>query len=162
MSSPGRTTGLREFASLIDIQNIDTLKLSNLIQIGIIGDDFSVDFFGQFDELGVDLFHGRVVGIDDPDVHVDLFLDVTKDFQSPLSPGPFDRIRRIGNMLKFAQYKLRNEERAFHETGFHDVRNAAVDDHAGVENLGIFSSREVLRVTFSSGKMDLLPLFQAR
>jgi hypothetical protein len=64
-------------------------------------------------------------------------------------------------MLKLAQHKLRNEERAFHKTGFHDVRNATIDDHAGVENLGVLTSREVLRETFPSGKMDFLSLFQA-
>jgi hypothetical protein len=64
-------------------------------------------------------------------------------------------------MLELTEHELGNEERAFHETGLHNVRDATIDNHAGVENLGVVSSRGGLRGAFPSGKMDFLSLFEA-
>ena len=40
--------------------------------------------------------------------------------------------------LQFAQYELRSDDDAVEKAGFGDVGNAAVDDHAGVEDLVAF------------------------
>ena len=47
--------------------------------------------------------------------------------------GAFDRVIGIGDLLEFAQHKTRHHDQPFKKVGFDQIRDAAIDDHAGVE-----------------------------
>ncbi len=46
----------------------------------------------------------------------------------------FQRIRRPGNMLQLFEDKLRHNQRPFQKPGFANIRDAAVNNHTGIEN----------------------------
>jgi hypothetical protein len=48
----GRTEGVGE---QIDVENVDALDRSDLIEIEIVGDDFGLEAERQFDELAIDI-----------------------------------------------------------------------------------------------------------
>ena len=77
-------------------------------------------------EIVLDNFHPDVV----------ILLNVIENIESPTTPCAFQRIRRIGNMLEFLQNKLRNDELSLHETGFTQVGDTAVNDHARIQQFG--------------------------
>ena len=62
-------------------------------------------------------------------------LNLLQDVEAAPAAIALHRVGGIGDELQFLQHELRNDQRAVDESGFADVRDAAVDDHAGVENL---------------------------
>ena len=69
------------------------------------------------------------------DVHPRHLLDLLQDVEAATAAIALHRIGRIGDELQLLEHELRDHERSVHETGFTDVRDAAVDDDARVEDL---------------------------
>jgi hypothetical protein len=65
-------------------------------------------------------------------------LDALQNVQPAPAAVALHGIGRIGHQLQFAQHELRNHQHAVEEAGLGDIGDAAVDDHAGVENLELF------------------------
>ena len=57
-----------------------------------------------------------------------------QDVETAAPAVPLQRVGRISDVLQFLQHELRHDQRAVEKSGFDDVRNAAVDDDARVEN----------------------------
>jgi hypothetical protein len=67
-------------------------------------------------------------------------LETLEDFKAAAATLALEKIGRIGDELKFVEDKSGNTERAIEEMGFADVRDAAVDEDAGVEK---FQGRQI-------------------
>ena len=62
-------------------------------------------------------------------------LQALQNVETAAAAVTLERVGRIGHQLQFAQDELRRHDHAVEEAGFGDVRDPAVDDDAGVENL---------------------------
>ena len=90
---------------------------------------------GQLDELQVHLPDlGKVSG-SDHHLDMDSFLNPLKNVEPLPAPVALEGIRGIGDVLQFVEDELGNEENSVEKPSFAHIRDAAVDDHAGVENL---------------------------
>ena len=78
---------------------------------------------------------GEIV-VRDFDFQVRHLLDALQHFESAAAALAFQRIGGIGHELQLAQHKLRDQHDAIQKMGLANVRDAAVDDDAGVEHLG--------------------------
>ena len=58
-----------------------------------------------------------------------------EDVEAPASPGALHGVGRVGDELKLVDDELGNGEDAFGKAGHGDIRDAAVDDDAGVQKL---------------------------
>ena len=63
-----------------------------------------------------------------------------KFVQAAAAAVALHRVSGVGHKLQLAQDELRQQQRAFDKPGFADVRDPAVDDHAGVEDLAALSA----------------------
>ena len=64
-----------------------------------------------------------------------------QDVEAATAALALRRIGGVGDHLQLAQDEFRNDQHAFEETGFRDIGDAAVDDRAGVNDLGIALAR---------------------
>ena len=126
---------LQRVRQLVDVQHFDAAKLRDLVQIEVVRDDLALKRARQLDQLQVDFAHVREVHVGDRDVHARHLLDLLQDVEAAAAAIALHRIGRVGDELQLLEHELRDHERAVHETGFTDVRDAAVDDDAGVEDL---------------------------
>ena len=62
-------------------------------------------------------------------------MQALQDVEAAASAIALERVGGVGHQLQLAQYELRGDDDAVEESGFGDVGDAAVDDHAGVEDL---------------------------
>ena len=97
----------------------------------------------QFDQLQINVAHGRKIRLHNLDVQRAVVLQAIQHVQSATSALALGRIGRVGDLLQLAQDELRNNQRARQEAGLSHVGNAAVDDHRGIENLQITTQRFV-------------------
>ncbi len=134
----GQHDGLQRVGQLVDVQHFDAVQLGHLVEVEIVGDDLAVVDLGQFDQLHVHFAHVREVVFHDLHGQVRHLLDALQDVQAAAAAVALHRIGRIGHQLQLAQHELRNHQHAVEETGFGDIGDAAVDDHAGVQNLERF------------------------
>jgi hypothetical protein len=74
------------------------------------------------------------IRIRDDDIEAGHLLDALQYVEAAAPAVAAQRIGRIGDLLQFLEHELRNDERAVDEAGLADVRDAAIDDDAGVEN----------------------------
>jgi hypothetical protein len=64
-------------------------------------------------------------------------------------------------VLEFAEDELGDENGSFHEAGLSDVSDAAIDDHAGIQNLGVLAPGKIFRKEFPIGEVKFLSFFKA-
>src|SRR5262249_3445185 len=126
---------LQGVGQLVDVQDFHALKLGHLIQVEIVGDDLGLVGLGQLDQFEVHLADRRKIVFHDLDRDGHCLLETLQDIQPAAATVALERISRIGHQLQFAQNKLRNHQHAVKETGFGDVSDAPVNDHAGVQDL---------------------------
>ncbi len=55
---------LHGIGKFVDIQHLDAAKLRNLVEVKIVGHDHRIELLAKFDQLQVDLFYIRKVGLD--------------------------------------------------------------------------------------------------
>ena len=135
--------GVGEF---VDVKNGDALHARNLVEVEIICDDFGVTLTGEFDELKVDGRDGGEIFLENAEIEPGHFLQALKNFESAASALALERVGGIGNELELVEDKARDAEGAVEEMCFANVGDAAVDERAGVEQLG--------RVTRGRGELD--------
>src|SRR2546422_820514 len=81
----------------------------------------------------------------DFDLIARITLDTVKHFQSAPSARAFNRIIGIGNLLEFLEHKTRHHSKPLDKVRFDQVRNASVNNHAGIEQdeiIGLILRRE--------------------
>src|SRR5262249_39219950 len=126
--------GFQGVRQLVDIEHLDAAQVGDFVEIEVVGHDRRVELFTQLDQLQVYFAHVRKIGFVNLHVERAVFLNALENIKTAPPPVAFGGIRRIGDLLQFAQDELRDENRAAHKTGFGDVGDAPVNDHAGVEN----------------------------
>ena len=62
-------------------------------------------------------------------------LDALQHIQAAAAAVALHRIGGVGHQLQFPQHELRDHQNAVQKPGFRDVRDAAVDNNAGIEDL---------------------------
>src|SRR5262249_37810052 len=121
---------LERIGEFVDVEDFDALKLRDLVEVEVVGDDLSLVHLGQFNQLHVNFTNGGEVVFDDLDLEGRCLLQTLQDVEAAAAAVALERIGRVGDELEFAQDKLRDHDDAVEEAGFSDVGNAAVDDDA--------------------------------
>ena len=75
----GRTKGVGE---QIDVENVDALDRSDLVEIEIVGDDFGLEAERQFDELAIDIASLAGSVLDDANFVGCQLLNALQDFKA--------------------------------------------------------------------------------
>ena len=88
----------------------------------------------QLDQLQVDFADVREIDVGDRHVDAGHLLDLLQDVEAAAAAVALQRVGGVGDELQLLQHELRDDERAVEEAGLADVGDAAVDDHAGVED----------------------------
>src|SRR5260370_19548405 len=99
---------LQSIGQLVDVQDVDAVKLGDLVQVEIVGNDLAVVHLGEFDELHV---HFRDVGkiiLENLNVELGHLLDALQNVQAAAAAIALERIGRVRHQLKFAQHELRD------------------------------------------------------
>ena len=84
------------------------------------------------------------------------FLQPAQHVESAAPARPLERIRRIGDRMKFAQNEARHDERAFEKSAFDDLHDASVDDHRGVDDLWMLAP---LRPARRGARLEQIAIF---
>src|ERR1043165_2950170 len=150
-----RLQRVREF---VDVQHVDAAKLRYFVEIEIVRDNDGVALFAQFDQFEIDFAHGREIGLNDLNVERVVVLQTIQHVQAAPAALAFRGIRRVGNLLKFAQNELRNDERAGQEARFGNIRDAPVDDDRRVENLQVAARDFVAENPAERGEIEIVAL----
>ena len=90
---------------------------------------------GQLDQLHVHFADGREVVFQDLDVKLGHLLEALEDIQAAAAAVALHGVGGIGHQLQLAQHELGDDDGAVDESGLGDIHDAAVDDHAGVQDL---------------------------
>ena len=88
----------------------------------------------ELDQLQVDLADLGEVDVGDRDVDARHLLDLLEDVEPAAAAVALHRVGGVGDELQLLQHELRDHERAVEKPGLAHVGDAAVDDHAGVED----------------------------
>ena len=125
---------LQRVRELVDVEHFHAAQLRDLVQVEVVGDDLALQRARQLDELEIHFLHVWEIRVRDDDIEAGHLLDALQDVETAAAAVAAQRIGRIGDLLQLLEHELRNDERAVDESGLADVRDAAVDDDAGVEN----------------------------
>src|SRR6266850_2003303 len=121
------------FSYVMQVDVIDRLELRYFSQIVIVGIEFRAQVPRQPNQFGVHFFFLRKVPVVKFHLVFGVFLDAIEHLQSPSATRSFDRVRRIRNLLELFQHKTRKHNQPLDKIRFDQVRNAPVDNHAGIE-----------------------------
>src|SRR5207302_2185157 len=89
----------------------------------------------QLDQLQIDFTNLWKIEVGNDHLDARHLLNLLEDVEASAAAIALQRVGRIGDELQLLQHELRNHQRAVEETGLADIRDAAVDDDARVENL---------------------------
>ena len=135
MISPGRTTGLSELASSLTFSTSTPRSCATLFRLKSLVTILpcsvrasSISFRSTSWTLGK-------IDVGNRDLDARHLLDLLQDVEAAPAAVALERVGRVGDELQLLEHELRDDERAVDEARFADVGDAAVDDHAGVENL---------------------------
>src|ERR1700688_513499 len=126
--------GLERVSQLIDVQDLDAVKLGNFVQVEIVGHDLAVVNFGELDQLHV---HFRDIGeviLENLNVKLGHLLDALQNVQAAASAIALERIGRVRHQLQFAEYELGDYQRTIQETRLNNVGDATVDNNASIQD----------------------------
>src|SRR5262249_29164660 len=98
-------------------------------------DDLGFKLLGEFDQLHVDFANSGIIVFNKLHSNSCHLLDALENVEAATPSIALKRIGRIGNLLQFAEHKVRNDEDSIEESCFANVGNTAIDDHACVEDL---------------------------
>ena len=112
--------------------------MRDLIQVEVVGDDLAFVQLGQFDQLEIDFTDTGEIIFHDLDIERRDFLQPLQDVETAAASVALERVGGVGHQLQLPQDELRGHDDAIEETGFGDVRDPAVDDDAGIQNLVAF------------------------
>src|SRR5271156_6497166 len=137
----GQNDGLERVGQFVDIEHGHALQLRDFVQIEIVGQNLAVINLGEFDQLHIDFADAGKVVFHNLNLHRSRFLQALQNVEAASSAIAFKRVGGIGYELQFAEHKLRNDNESIEESGLGDVGDAAVDNHAGVEDLVTLRAR---------------------
>src|SRR5262249_25885222 len=124
---------------LVDVEHHHAVKLRHLVQVEIVGDDLAIVNLGELDQLHIDLAHLREVVLDNLYIQVGHLLDALQNVETAPAAVALHRIGGISYQLQLAQNKLGDHQHAVEEARVGDIGDAAVDNHARVEDFeGLF------------------------
>ena len=103
------------------------------VQVEVVGHDLPVQRARQLDQL-VHLADVGEIDVRHGDVDAAHLLDLLEDIETAAAAVALHGVRRIGDELQFLQDELRDDQRAVEKAGLADVGDAAVDDHARIED----------------------------
>src|SRR6266478_6122313 len=135
---PGHHGGLQRLRELIDVQHREALHRRDFVQVEVIGNDLCSRAPRQLHQFVIHIPGLRKIFLQNPHFHLGHFLNLLQPFESAPSALPLQRVRRIGHHLQFVQHKLRHAENSFHELRVAYIRDAPVDQYAGVQKLHAF------------------------
>ena len=110
------------------------MKLGDLGEVVVVGEELRVERAGQLHELGIDLlFVGEIQFVN---LHFDarVVADAFEQFEAATTALAAHRVGGVGDELKFVQHELGHHDDALDEASFDQFRDASVDDDAGVEH----------------------------
>ena len=111
------------------------MDLCHLIEVKIIGHDFGLPALGDLKQLQVHFAHLGGIVRSRSEADSRRLLQPLHDVETTASAVAPDGIGGISHHLQFAQNELRNQEHSLEKPRFGDIRDAAVDEHAGVKEL---------------------------
>src|SRR5262249_47909962 len=131
----GQHHRLQRVGQLVDVEHVDAAQLRDLVQVEIVGDDLALERARELDQFQIDFADVGKVEIGDRDLDAGHLLDLLQDVETAAAAVALHRVGGIGDELQLLQDELRDDQRAVDEPGLADVGDAAVDDHARVEDL---------------------------
>src|SRR5687767_10282374 len=66
---------------LVDIKDLNTAKLRDLIKVKVVGNYHRVKLLAQFDQLQIDFLHGGKIGLDDLNIELAVVSETLKHIQ---------------------------------------------------------------------------------
>src|SRR5580658_624707 len=111
------------------------MQVGHFVQVEIIRYDLGFPLLRQFNQLQVDLANAGKIIRHNLHLNAAIRLHALQHVKSPAPALALRSIGGIGDHLQLAQHELRDDHQSLDESGFSDIRDAAVDDHAGVEKL---------------------------
>src|SRR6266436_7729721 len=137
MVSPGRTIGFRELASSLMFSTATPCSCATLFRLKslvMILPSYSLASSISFRSTSRT---GKVI-FDDLNLERCHFLQALQDVETAAATIPFQRVGGVGDQLQFAEHELRSDDDAVEKSGLGNVRDPAVYDHAGIEDLVAF------------------------
>ena len=161
MNSPGSTTGLSALASSLMFSTSTPRSWATLFRLKSLVTIFPCERAGQLDQLQVDFADLGKVDVRDHDVDARHLLNLLQDVEAAAAAVALHRIGGVGDELQFLQHELRDHQRAVEEARLADVGDAAVDDHARVEDPVALLRPGVAEERHQPGRLEPLPLARA-
>src|SRR4051812_19122475 len=124
---------LEGIGELINVEDLDTAKLCDFIQIEIVGDDLCFKLHRQFNQFHIYFANCRIVVFDKLDRDTRHLLNLLKNIQATPPAIALQGIGGICNLLKLAKHKMGNNQNSIEEARLANVGDTAVDDDAGIE-----------------------------
>src|ERR1700676_3369345 len=109
------------------------MQLGNLIEAELVSHDPTGVDLRQLYQLHVDFADIRKVLFDDLNGELRHFLNALEDVEAAPTAVALHRIGGIRHQLQLMQHKLGDHEGSIDESGFNDVGDTAVDNHAGIQ-----------------------------
>src|SRR5713226_1803136 len=134
----GQDNRFQRVSQFVDVQHGHSLQLRDFVQVEIVGDDFAFIQLGQFDQFQIHFADRGEIIFDDLNLQGRDFLQTLQDVEAAAAPVSFQRVGGVCDQLQFAQHELRSYDDAVEKTGFGDVRDPAVNNDAGIEDLVAF------------------------
>ncbi len=135
MISPGSTTGLSALASSLMLSTATPRSCATLLRLKSLVTIFPDSVRASSISFRSTSLHFRKIHVRDHHFDARHLLDLLQDVEAAAAAVALHRVGRVGHQLQLLEHELRNHQRAVHEAGVAEVRDAAVDDHRGVEDL---------------------------
>ena len=134
MNSPGSTTGFSALASSLMLSTSTPRSCATLLRLKSLVTILPWSVRPSSISLRSTSRVSGKVDVGDHDVDAGHLLDLLKDVEPAAAAVALQRVGGVGDELQLLEHELRDHERAVEEAGLADVGDAAVDDHAGVED----------------------------
>ena len=134
MNSPGSTTGFSALASSLMLRTSTPRSCATLFRLKSLVTILPWSVRASSISLRSTSRDFGKIDVRDHDVDAGHLLDLLQNVEAAAAAIALQRVGGVGDELQLLEDELRNHQRAVEEPGLADVGNAAVDDHAGVEN----------------------------
>ena len=118
----------------VEVEPLHAVKLGHLAEVVVGGEELGAHRLGEEDELGVDIGALADLALGHADVEVLEAAKFVEDVEPAAAAGLLVGVGRIGDRLEFGEDEARDDEGGVEEAGLADTGNAAVDQHAGVDD----------------------------
>lgn len=128
-----RSLGVKGFGEGIEIEPLDIVESGDLGEVEVGGEQFSFERLGEKNQFGI---HGLAVadgGVIDAQVDVRHTAQLSEDIEAFAPAFLLLWVIGVGDMLKFIDNKLWNNEGEAHKAGLADTEDTAIDEGGGVD-----------------------------